>query len=142
AAAGKARPVGGIQLALIAAPGSKVIGTKTIVDCRLQSLLPAAVAERNSKIVLTDLPAGKVLTLKIVDIEARSGGFFSGRKEITVEGRLTDAGKVKGTFTAKESSLGSVSNCGILEKAIRELAGDIGAWVDRPAMNSRLGNTR
>lgn len=141
-AASKTRPVGGIQLARIAAPGSKVIGTRTIVDCRLQTLLPAAVAERNSKIVLTDLPAGKVLTLKIVDIEARSGGFFSGRKGITVEGRLLEAGKLRGTFTAKESSLGSVSNCGMLENAIRELAGDIGAWVDRPAMNSRLGNTQ
>lgn len=139
---GKARPVGGIQLARIAAPESKLIGTRTMIDCRLQSLLPKAVADRNPEVVLTELPAGKVLALKIVDIDARGGGFLSGRKTITVEGRLTENGKIKGTFTGRQSSIGSVSNCGILERAIFELAGEIASWLGRPAMNSKLGNAQ
>jgi len=142
--AGKAAalPAGAVQSARIAAAGSAVIGAKMMVECRLQRSLPAAVAERNSKVVLTDSPKGKVLTLKIVDVEARSGGFLSGRKGMTVEGRLIDGGKTKGTFTAKESSMGAVDSCGMLQKAIGELAAEIGAWVDRPEMNSKLGDAR
>ena len=135
-------PVGGIQLAPIAAAGDAVIGNRTMTNCRLQSALPKEVASSNPKVVLADRPSGKVLSLKIVEIDARSGGLLSGSKAMKIEGRLTDKGKTVGTFTARQKSRGSLTSCGILEKAIDEVASEIGAWLDKPAMNSTLGNDR
>lgn len=135
-------PVGGIQLAPIAAAGDAVIGNRTMINCRLQSALPKEVASRNPKVVLADRPSGKVLSLKIVEVDARSGGLLSGSKSMQIEGRLTDKGKIVGTFTARQKSRGSLTSCGILEKAIDEVAAEIGAWLDKPAMNSTLGNDR
>ncbi len=135
-------PVGGIQLAPIAAAGDAVIGNRTMINCRLQSALPKEVASSNPKVVLADRPSGKILSLKIVEVDARSGGLLSGSKAMKIEGRLTDKGKIVGTFTARQKSRGSLTSCGILEKAIDEVAAEIGAWLDKPGMNSTLGNDR
>lgn len=135
-------PVGGIQLSPIAAAGDAVIGNRTMIDCRLQSALPKEVASRNPKVVMADRPSGKVLSLRIVEVDARSGGLLSGSKAMKIEGRLTDKGKIIGTFTARQKSRGSLTSCGILEKAIDEVAAEIGAWLDKPGMNSTLGNDR
>lgn len=135
-------PPGSVELAPIAAPGQAVIGNELMTECLVQSGLPKAVAAGNAKVVLAPRPSryGRVLTLKIVEFEGRSGGFFSGSKKMTVEGRLTEGGRTVGTFVAKQKATGSMSSCGMVNNAMTALGKDIGAWLDKPAMESKLGN--
>ena len=115
---------------------------KVLEECRLQSLLPQTIAERNSEIVLTEAGGSQRLELEIVDIHAPSGGWFSGPKWITVEGRLLQGKTVKGSFIAKETSMASATACGMLSKVITVLAGDIVSWLENPSKNAKLGSAR
>ena len=115
---------------------------KTLDECRIQTLLPQSIAERSPDVELTDAPGAMKLELKIVDVRAPSGGWFSGPKWITVDGRLLQGKTVKGDFVAKETSMASASNCGMLSKVILVMAGDIAAWLQNPAKGSRLGGAR
>lgn len=115
---------------------------KVLQECRLQSLLPQSIAERNSDIVLTEAGGSQRLDLKIIDIHAPSGGWFSGPKWITVEGKLTSGKTVKGSFIAKETSMASATACGMLSKVITVLAGDIAHWLQNPTKNAMLGSAR
>jgi hypothetical protein len=115
---------------------------KVLDECRIQSLLPQSIAERSSDVELTDRPGSTKLELTIVDVHAPSGGWFSGPKWITVEGRLMQGKTVKGSFLAKETSMASASACGMLSKVILVLAGDIATWLQNPAKDSRLGSAR
>jgi len=132
-----------IHLSPVAGAGDSVIGDRTMTGCRIQSALPQAIAARNAKVKLTDRPvAGRVLTVKIVDVAARGGGIFSGSKGLGVEGRLYQDGRIVGSFTAHATSRGALSSCGILDKVVAELADQIAVWVDSPAMDSTLGAPR
>lgn len=115
---------------------------KTLDECRIQTLLPQSIAERSADVELSDKPGAAKLELTIVDVHAPSGGWFSGPKWITVEGRLLEGKKVKGNFVAKETSMASASACGMLSKVILVLAGDIATWLQNPAKDSRLGSAR
>jgi hypothetical protein len=115
---------------------------KVLEECRLQSLLPQTIADRNSDVVLTEAGGSKRLDLEIVDIHAPSGGWFSGPKWITVEGRLLHGKTVQGSFVAKETSMASATACGMLSKVITVLAGDIASWLQNPTNNAKLGNAR
>lgn len=115
---------------------------KTLDECRIQTLLPQSIAERSSDVELSDKPGAMKLELTIVDVHAPSGGWFSGPKWITVEGRLLQGKTVKGNFVAKETSMASASACGMLNKVILVLAGDIATWLQAPAKDSRLGSAR
>lgn len=115
---------------------------KTLEQCKLQTLLPQLVAERASDVVLTDGGGAMKLELKIVDIHAPSGGWFSGPKWITVEGRLLQGKTVKGSFLAKETSMASATACGMLTKVMTVLAADIAAWLENPTKNAKLGSAR
>jgi hypothetical protein len=115
---------------------------KVLQECRLQSLLPQSIADRNSDIVLTEAGGSQRLDLKIVDIHAPSGGWFSGPKWITVEGRLLQGKTVKGSFIAKETSMASATACGMLSKVITVLAADIVYWLQNPTKNATLGSAR
>lgn len=134
----------GISLSPITPVAAAVhVADKVLEQCRLQTLLPQAIAERSSEVVLTEAPGGAMrLELKIVDVHAPSGGFFSGPKWITVDGRLLQGKTVKGTFTAKETSMASATACGMLSKVVTVLAGDIAAWLQNPSQNSKLGRAR
>ncbi|HYB99583.1 MAG TPA: hypothetical protein VEC57_10680 [Candidatus Limnocylindrales bacterium] len=145
ATASKPAPAGAVQLSRRASVAANVLGKGEILDqCQIETALPAAIAERNPNVFLTDKPSasGIILTLKIVELRAAGGGILSGPKGLTVDGRLVAGGKLKGTFVARDASMGSVSNCGMLSKVVFELAEDIAGWLDQPAMNSRLGSTR
>lgn len=122
--------------------GSANVHEKVLSECRIQTVLPEMIADRAPSITLVDKAGGSRLELKIVDIHAPSGGFFSGPKWITVEGRLFSGGTLKGNFLAKETSMASASACGMLHKVMTVLAGDIAAWLDNPQKNSRLGSAR
>jgi hypothetical protein len=115
---------------------------KVLQECRLQSLLPQSIADRNGDIVLTEAGGSQRLDLEIVDIHAPSGGWFSGPKWITVEGRLLQGKTVKGSFLAKETSMASATACGMLSKVITVLAADIVYWLQNPTKNATLGSAR
>jgi hypothetical protein len=115
---------------------------KVLQECRLQSLLPQSIAERNSDVVLTESGGSQRLSLTIVDIHAPSGGWFSGPKWITVEGKLLSGKTVKGSFIAKETSMASATACGMLSKVITVLGGDIAYWLQNPTKNATLGSAR
>jgi hypothetical protein len=144
APAAKAKASGkGIYLAPITPVAQSVhVHDKVLDECRLQSLLPQEIAERNSEIVLSEGSGAMKLDLKIVDIHAPSGGWFSGPKWITVEGKLLQGKTVKGSFTAKETSMASATACGMLSKVITVLAADIAYWLENPRKDAMLGSAR
>ena len=115
---------------------------KVLDQCNLQTLLPQQIASRNPDIVLSDAPGAMKLELKIVDVHAPSGGVFSGPKWITVDGKLLQGKTVKGSFIAKETSMASMSACGMLSKVVTVLASDIAAWLAHPTKGATLGSAR
>jgi hypothetical protein len=115
---------------------------KVLDQCNLQTLLPQQIASHNPDIVLSDAPGAMKLDIRIVDVHAPSGGFFSGPKWITVEGKLLQGKTVKGSFIAKETSMASVSACGMLSKVVTVLASDIAAWLAHPTKGALLGSAR
>lgn len=141
---GKAAAAAGrIHLSAITPLATTVsVHPKVLEECRLQTLLPQSIAERNSDVVLSDAKGGMKLDLKIVDIHAPSGGVFSGPKWITVHGKLTQGKTVKGNFIAKETSMASATACGMLSKVITVLGGDIAQWLRSPSKDSLLGSAR
>lgn len=133
----------GIHLSPITPVSPSVhVHEKVLAECRLQTLLPQLIAERNTDIVLSDAPGGQKLELKIVDIHAPSGGWFSGPKWVTVEGRLLQGKTVKASFIAKETSMASATACGMLQKVVTVLASDIAGWLQNPQKGSTLGSAR
>ena len=139
----KAAPAKGIHLSPVT-PLAKTVNVhpKVLEECQLQSLLPQSIAERNPDVVLSDGAGAMKLELKIVDIHAPSGGFFSGPKWVTVDGRLMQGKTLKGSFVAKESSMGSATACGMLRKVIVVMAGDIAEWLHNPTKDAHLGRAR
>ncbi len=141
--ASKAPAATGIHLSPMTPVADSVhVHDKVLQECRLQSLLPQSIAERNSDIVLTESGGSQRLELRIVDIHAPSGGWFSGPKWITVEGKLLSGKTVKGSFLAKETSMASATACGMLSKVITVLAADIAYWLQNPTKNAMLGSAR
>lgn len=136
-------PAKGIHLTR-STPVSKTVNVhdKVLSQCAIQTMLPQMIADRAPGVTLVDKAGGNRLELKIVDIHAPNGGWFSGPKWITVEGRLLAGGTLKGNFIAKETSMASATACGMLQKVMSVLAGDIAVWLDHPARNSRLGSAR
>jgi len=134
----------GIQLSRSTPVASSVnVHDKVLSECDIQTMLPQMIAERASTVTLVDKAGGgNRLELKLVDIHAPNGGVFSGPKWITVEGRLYQGGAQKGDFTAKETSMGSATACGMLRKVMLALAGDIVVWMEHPTKNASLGRAR
>ncbi len=129
----------GIQLARKATVSAGInVHDKVLAECNLETTLPQLVAEKSTKVTLVDSPSGTHLELRIVDIHAPNGGFFSGPKWITVEGKLLSGKTVKGDFTVKESSMASATACGMLSKVMTVIAEDIAAWLENPTKGARL----
>jgi len=142
---GKAAPVAsGIQIARKTTVSSAVnVHDKVLKECNIETMLPQMIADRSPEVQLVDsMGGGTRLELKIIDIHAPSGGFFSGPKWITVEGRLSSGKTVKGNFIAKETSMASATACGMLHKVMLVLAGDIATWLHDPSKGAKLGSAR
>lgn len=100
-----------------------------------------------------DTPAG-VLTLTIKDARGMPAGIYSGRKYITVEGKLTRNGIVIGSFIAHRASGWGhsksilkvpklsgrhASTCQLLYQCAESMGKDVGKWLKEPTMDARLG---
>jgi hypothetical protein len=81
---------------------------------------------------------GKYLELELIEVDASQGSVFSGRKKMTVKGKLFDGGKETADVTAQRSSVGSFSTCENLAKVERTLGKDLAKWLLDPRPNTRL----
>lgn len=123
------------------APGAGV--RQQIVDeCKLQTVIPAAVANSAGNVELVD---GKgTLDLVISDVHGPGGGVFSGPKWVEVKGTLRRGGKAL-TFRAKRVSAADPfagGTCGILAKCGRNIGADIAAWLESPVDGAEIGDAQ
>jgi len=113
-------------------------------ECALQTMIPQAIARSASNVEL--VPGKKRdLELAITDAHGPGGGVFSGPKWVEVTGKLRRGSKVVGSFRAKRVSTTDVfagGTCGILAKCARKVGSDIGAWLQNPTMDAKLGDAK
>ena len=88
---------------------------------------------------------GRVLTMKITNVMGAGGGAWSGAKSVSVEGELSENGKVIGSFRGSRYSGGGVfggfkGTCSILGRCVKALGSDIAGWLKSPVMNASLGD--
>lgn len=108
--------------------------------CRFDSELTAAVAEAASEAKPGD---GRGLTLVITRIRGAEPA-WEGEIIAIVEGELEAHGDVIGNFRVQRRGLGGVSGgmrgvCRGLDTIAADIAADIGAWLDDPGTDSKLG---
>lgn len=92
--------------------------------------------------------SGRVLVLRFAQVEGAWGGAISGSKSATVIGQLVEGDHVLGSFTARwetsaiDAGAGSYqrTTCGLLKKAVSEIAEDVAEWLRAPSHGARLGD--
>ena len=137
------------------APYEKDLPVPTAVkaECALETKIPEFVEEAAKgnfdTINMIDMPSanGKHLSMKITGITGLGGGAWSGPKHITIDGTLTENGKVVGTFQATRYSGGGAfggykGTCSILGRCAKALGKDVANWLEQPSMNARLGDAK
>jgi hypothetical protein len=97
------------------------------------------------KVGKIDGEQGKVLDVKITNVHGTAGGAWSGAKSVAIEGKLTENGKVIGTFRGSRYSGGGAfggfkGTCAILGRCVKALGRDVAQWLQSPVMNARLGD--
>lgn len=129
-----------------------VVPNAVRTECKIQSQLPdfieAYASERGIAVVKKPKAVakkGRVLQLDIINLVGTAGGAWSGAKSVTVEGKLFENGKMKGSFTATRFSGGGFmggykGTCSILGRCVKALGQDIANWLQAPTMNARLGD--
>jgi hypothetical protein len=152
--------VAGLALALVLTAGAAFAATqvassipiaagagasdKVQQSCQIQSLVPQGIQQAGTDVQLVDKPSkgARYLELTISEVHAPGGGPFSGPKWMTVTGKLSDRGKVIGSFRAKRVTTGFKSTCGSLAKLARVIGSDIAGWLAAPSMNAEIGDAR
>ena len=97
--------------------------------------------------LIEEIEAGlkaKGLDIEIVAMMGAGGGMWSGPKQMTVVGTLTEGGAVVGTFRARRTTTGGAwggykGTCSLLGRVGKALAKDIGDWLRAPTNDARLG---
>ena len=125
------------------------VSDKVKAKCLLQSELAYSIKEYAKKmnVVLAedvnDSTEGRVLHMEIVNVIGGGGGFWSGQKSVTVQGKLTENGEVIGTFIANRATGSTRSGdgtCDMLELCMKVMAKDIAKWLPNPTMDAKLGS--
>lgn len=76
-------------------------------------------------------------------IDTAGGGGWSGPKWLVLEGKMTEKGKLLGSFEARRQTIrGSMRGCGTLDSLSEEIAGDILEWLKTPSLNAKLGDAK
>lgn len=91
---------------------------------------------------------GRVLVMRFSHVEGVWGGAITGSKSATVIGHLLEGGQVIGSFTARWETSAIHANtggyyrttCGLLEKAVSEIAEDVTEWLRAPSHGALLGD--
>ncbi|XQW84887.1 hypothetical protein ACOYR1_17455 [Thalassotalea piscium] len=86
----------------------------------------------------------KYLSVEIDRVHGNGGGAWSGGKMVHATGKLTEAGKLIGTFNVQRTSGGGAfgafkGTCSILGRDVKAMAKDISVWLTKPKMQSNLG---
>ena len=121
------------------APGALVPRVQD--ECSLDTQIPTTLAAATGELrTVEKLGKGRRLELTIQDVHAPGGGAFSGPKWVTLRGELRDGDKLLGSFVAKRQTVFGGGTCGMLQKVIDAIAGDVAAWLAAPSTDARLGN--
>ena len=124
---------------------SEAVRSECTLDTRLPKFIQDYARKQGIEVEVGDGTEGRVLQIKFVTIIGPGGGAWSGAKSVTVEGKLTENGKVIGTFVGSRYSGGGMfggykGTCSILGRCIKTLGNDIAKWLVNPTMDARLGN--
>lgn len=130
-----------------------VVPSAVKAECGLETKLPAFIQDyakgRFDTVNLVESPSanGKFLSVKITGLVGTGGGAWSGAKQVTIDGTLTENGKVVGTFKGMRVSGGGAfgaykGTCSILGRCVKALGKDVAGWLKSPTMNARLGDAR
>lgn len=120
------------------------------LDTKLASFIDSYGESSGVDVVLTDKPLsrkskGKVLLVEITNVQATSGGIWSGAKSVSVSGKLYKNGKQIGDFTGSRYTGGGAfggfkGTCSLVGRCVKTLGKDIGEWLKNPAKGSHLGD--
>ena len=127
---------------------SQAVKSECDLNGKLSEFIQAEGRNYGANVVGVDTVAGKqgrVLTVKITNVMGAGGGAWSGAKSVSVEGELSDNGKVIGSFRGSRYSGGGVfggfkGTCSILGRCVKALGSDIAGWLQSPVMNANLGD--
>lgn len=87
----------------------------------------------------------QILSVEIEQVQGGGGGAWSGGKMVLINGKLTEKGKVIGSFKGRRYSGGGMfgaykGTCAILGRCVKVLGKDIAEWLQSPSQNSALGD--
>ena len=124
-------------------------------ECKSDSAIPEKLSDllkkSYDKIELVDdastVKTGDALATRITAINAVGGGAWSGPKYVTIMGTLWKDGAVVGTFTDSRYTTGGMwggykGTCSMIDNVNKELAKDVTKWLNKPAMDSKLGDAK
>lgn len=136
--AAQAQPVTVAKSVPYAADSNATQAVRT--ECTLPADLPEAIKDAaGDKVTLSDAPGARHLKLEIGHVLGVGGPFTP--KSMSVAGQLMEGDKVVGTFHARRQTTGGAT-CMALKKCASTLGKDIAAWLEAPAMDSKLGNAK
>lgn len=113
-------------------------------ECDLQNSLPMFLSEYAPSVTPGTPGSGRMLQMEIIGVLGHGGGIYSGPKQISVQGTLSDSGQVLGTFTAQRTTTGGAfggykGTCSLLGRTAKAVARDVSEWLVSPTMDARLG---
>jgi hypothetical protein len=86
----------------------------------------------------------KRLHIEIDRVVGAGGGGWTGGKMVHAVGKLTENGKVIGSFSVQRSSSGGAfgafkGTCSLLGRDVKTMAKDVSKWLSSPSKDARLG---
>lgn len=117
-------------------------------ECNWNTTMPRYLAEESEGRVKVaersiDAVTDKKLALVATHLHTAGGGGWSGPKWLVLEGKMTERGKLLGSFEARRQTIrGSMRGCGTLDSLSEEISGDILEWLKTPSLNAKLGDAK
>ena len=115
-------------------------------ECNWNTTMPRYLADKSDGRVKVseqnfDSVTGKKLVLVATNLHTLGGSSWTGPKWLVLEGKMTEGGKLLGSFEARRQTIrGSMRACGTLESLSEEITGDILKWLKKPSSNAKLGD--
>lgn len=118
-------------------------------ECRIGEVLADSIKEHAPVPVRFGLAepdaGGRVLQLEITDAVSMGNAFIGHQKFTKVKGTLFQDGAKVASFKARRNSMGGAfagfkGSCAVLDRTVRVIGEDIGAWLRSPVDGAALGN--
>jgi len=113
-------------------------------SCDWNRKLPGHVVEEaDGRVVINeaafDAPGGRKLSLTVVNMHVVGGKGFTGPKWAGLRGKLTEDGKLIGSFENSRATIaGSFGACATVQDLGEELAEDVSIWLLHPAIDTEV----